>query len=176
MKNVEIKARYEEYVFAREVLSSLNATSGGTDHQIDTYFNVSDGRLKLRQGNVENALISYKRPNIIGPKESDYRLFRMTGKEPTLKDALTHALGVKVEVDKLREIYFVGNVKIHLDTVLGLGTFIEIEARDETDTVPVDELQQQCNEFIAHFKIKEENFIHESYSDMMLARNDNPSS
>jgi len=30
-------------------------------------------------------------------------------------------------VNKLREIYFVGNVKIHLDRIRTLGEFVEVE-------------------------------------------------
>ena len=34
-------------------------------------------------------------------------------------------------MDKKREIYFIHNVKFHIDNVKNLGTFIEIEAIDE---------------------------------------------
>jgi len=55
--NVEIKAKSDKQSKIRELLNSNKAISKGTDHQIDTYFNVKHGRLKLREGNIENNLI-----------------------------------------------------------------------------------------------------------------------
>ena len=45
---------------------------------MDTYFGVPEGRLKLRQGNIENSLIAYRRPNQAGPKTSDVTLAAVT--------------------------------------------------------------------------------------------------
>jgi predicted adenylyl cyclase CyaB len=42
--------------------------------------------------------------------------------------ALTSALGVRGVVRKRREIYLWHNVRVHLDEVDGLGTFVEFEA------------------------------------------------
>ena len=63
MKNVEIKART---VNTPNIINFLLLNGGvfrGMDFQRDTYFNVPQGRLKLRDGNIEKALISYNRPN-----------------------------------------------------------------------------------------------------------------
>jgi adenylate cyclase, class 2 len=54
----------------------LNADFKGTDRQIDTYFNVPVGRLKLSEGSIENYLIYYQRENQNGPKESQVTLFQ----------------------------------------------------------------------------------------------------
>ncbi len=168
MKNVEIKARYANHEFARSILREHNSV-GDTDHQIDTYFDAPFGRLKLRQGNVENALISYHRENQFGPKKSDYRLHRIDPAQgESLKECLVQSLGIRVVVDKVREIYFVGNVKIHLDTVEGLGQFIEIEARDEADVVDIKVLEDQCNDFMRQLMIAQDDLLSESYSDMLL--------
>jgi len=56
---IEIKASCPDPEQARMILSELKAEHKGTDHQIDTYFNVKEGRLKLREGNIENNLIFY---------------------------------------------------------------------------------------------------------------------
>lgn len=62
-------------------------------------------------------------------------------------------------VDKQSEIYFVDNVKFHLDSVVNLGTFIEIEAIDRDDTLGKDKLQEQCNYYLKLFAIKESDLI-----------------
>ena len=68
----------------------------------------------------------------------------------------------------MRAIFYVKNVKIHLDQIDELGQFVEIEARDETDTVPEAVLLEQCQYFMQKFNVKEEDLIQVSYSDMLL--------
>mgnify|MGYP003553641289 CR=1 FL=1 len=72
--NVEIKARCSNTSFIRNYLVSKNANLKGVDKQTDTYFNVQHGRLKLREGNIENNLIFYNRDNKAGPKNSHFKL------------------------------------------------------------------------------------------------------
>ena len=66
--NVEIKAKCRDAGFIRDYLLSNGAEFKGIDEQTDTYFNVSVGRLKLREGNIENNLIYYERSDQPGPK------------------------------------------------------------------------------------------------------------
>jgi adenylate cyclase class 2 len=165
--NVEIKARCHNHASIRQILSAQNAVYKGTDHQVDTYFVVPNGRLKLREGNIENYLIHYQRSNQEGPKESHVTLFQSPA-DPALKEVLTKALTTLAIVDKQREIYFVDNVKFHLDTVHNLGTFVEIEAIDIDGTLGKEKLQEQCSHYLKLFAIKENDLIAESYSDMVL--------
>lgn len=165
--NIEIKARCADTERLREILKSLNARFIGTDHQIDTYFNIPKDRLKLRQGNIENSLIYYQRADSAAPKQSDVVLLK-TEPDSGLKDILTKALGIKVVVDKRREIYFIDNVKFHIDVVEGLGKFIEIEAIDESGDVGKEKLLEQCLHYLNTFGIKETDLIPNSYSDLLL--------
>lgn len=167
--NIEIKARHGNISKVREVLKLEKAVFKGTDHQIDTYFNVNFGRLKLREGNIENYLIYYDRQNKTSPKQSNVILYEVTSGS-SLKELLTKALGILVEVDKHREIYFIDNVKFHLDKVKDLGSFIEIEAIDKEGRRSKDELLEQCNHYLAIFDIPEEDLIDDSYSDLLLKR------
>ncbi|MEE9436216.1 MAG: class IV adenylate cyclase [Candidatus Adiutricales bacterium] len=165
---VEIKARCADIQRARKVLEKEKAEFRGLDHQVDTYFKVGSGRLKLREGEIENALIFYNRKNKTGPKESKVTLFK-TGKDSPLKEILTKSLGVLTRVDKQREIYFIENVKFHLDILEDFGTFIEIEAigdglRDR------QELLKQCEYYLDLFNIYEEDLVPGSYSDLYLDR------
>jgi predicted adenylyl cyclase CyaB len=86
-----------------------------------------------------------------------------------LKAALVAALGLKVVVDKQREIYFIDNVKFHLDTVVALGTFVEIEAIDVDGTIGRPRLEQQCAHYVQLFGIASADLLTHSYSDMLLA-------
>jgi predicted adenylyl cyclase CyaB len=139
----------------------------GTDHQRDTYYRVPFGRLKLRQGNIEKALIHYHRPDQAGPKTSEVHLAPVVH-DVALARVLADALGWLVVVDKVREIYFIGNVKFHIDTVEGLGRFVEIEAIDTAGDIPREELQRQCRHYMQAFGIREPDLVSDSYSDMLL--------
>ena len=167
--NIEIKARTDRTKEIRQFLQEHHAEFKGIDEQIDTYFKVSNGRLKLRQGNIENNLIFYNRPDQAGPKQSDFDLVKIDDSEK-LKALLEQAIGVKVVVKKKREIYFIKNVKFHLDTLEGLGNFVEIEAGNKTHSLTVEELRRQCEYYLNEFGIKQEDLIDQSYSDMLLLR------
>ena len=69
----------------------------------------------------------------------------------------------------MRRIYLLDNVKIHLDQVEQLGTFLEIEAIDETNTIGLEKLGEQCRFFMDLFNVKEEDLVQVSYSDMIEA-------
>ncbi len=169
--NIEIKARCYDLAAIQKILKSGNAEFKGTDRQIDSYFKVNSGRLKLREGNIESALIHYNREDKVEAKESDVMLYK-SSKNELLKELLTRALGVLVTVDKQREIYFIGNVKFHLDKVDGLGEFIEIEAIGDENTNK-DDLMKQCKFYLNLFNIPNGDLIPFSYSDMLLGKQDN---
>ena len=166
--NVEIKARCTQQDAIRTLLKERNANFKGTDHQIDTYFNVPNGRLKLREGSIENNLIHYQRSNTAGPKQSDVLLYK-SNPESTLKALLTKANGVLTVVDKQREIYVIDNVKFHIDTVQQLGAFMEIEAIDTDGSRSREQLQEQCEHYLELFGIATSDLVAVSYSDMLLA-------
>ncbi|MEA3426621.1 MAG: class IV adenylate cyclase [Bacteroidota bacterium] len=167
--NIEIKARCFHPEKVEAFLLSNGARYVGLDHQKDTYFQVPAGRLKLRQGNIENSLIYYQRPNQEGPKQSDFSLSKITDGVAT-EAVLSKALGVKVVVDKYRKIFYIDNVKFHLDEVPGLGSFVEIEAGNLADpSKTVEDLQGQCRYYMEAFSIADADLIHHSYSDMLLA-------
>jgi adenylate cyclase, class 2 len=165
--NIEFKARTTTLVALENKLKKLNPRFVGEDNQIDTYFVVPKGRLKLREGNIENSLIHYDRQNIADIKQSDILLYHHAP-NPNLKAILGQSLGVKVVVDKVRRIYFIENVKFHFDAVEGLGTFVEVEAIDSDGSIGIEKLQQQCDYYTQFFGIKKQDFIAVSYSDLLL--------
>ncbi|UCE13162.1 MAG: class IV adenylate cyclase [Candidatus Heimdallarchaeota archaeon] len=169
--NIEFKARSANNKKIKEILISKQAISKGIDHQIDTYFKVNSGRLKLREGSIENALIHYQRKDQKGPKQSNVALFPVDpGSSTSLKKILTHALGILVVVDKHRAIYFIENVKFHLDSVKKLGEFVEVEAIDSDGTIGIEKLHNQCHRYLEEFEIREEDLVSNSYSDLLLQK------
>jgi len=167
--NIEIKARCSNPQVIASSLLELGADHKGTDHQVDTYFRVSSGRLKLREGNIENNLIYYKRSDQDGPKRSDVVLYP-ANPDHGLKQILTDTMGVLVVVDKKRDIYFIGNVKFHIDLVDRLGSFVEIEAIGEEGEE--EKLDGQCKYYINELNISEDDLVSVSYSDLLIERND----
>ena len=169
--NFEFKASVTDIENLEIKLLQLSPEFIGEDNQTDTYFNVVKGRLKLREGNIENALIYYEREDSQSAKQSNVLLYKHDPDE-VLKDILIKVHGVKVEVIKQRRIYYIKNVKFHFDNVPGLGTFVEVEAIDKNGDISIDELKQQCEMYRAYFNIAQSNFVQSSYSDMMLQKQD----
>jgi adenylate cyclase, class 2 len=167
--NVEIKAKCRNHAVIEQILLERNARFIGLDHQIDTYFKVPNGRLKLREGNIENTLIFYDRPNQAGPKKSDIILYHVQP-DASLKAILEKTNGIMAVVDKQRKIFFIDNVKFHLDEVLGLGQFVEIEAIDDNKSLNYDQLLEQCTFYMALFDIQEVDLLTNSYSDMVMPK------
>jgi adenylate cyclase, class 2 len=164
--NIEIKAKASNIQRMRQILCELGAEFRGADKQTDTYFRVSNGRLKLREGNIENNLIHYSRNDQSGPKLSRVFLFPVTKDVSSLKTIMDESCGVLIEVRKLREIYYIDNIKFHLDQVDGLGEFVEIEVFGMPGEQEV--LLNSCKQYMRLLGISRKNLVKESYSDMLL--------
>ncbi len=164
--NIELKAYCKNQNKVREILKAHHADFKGTDHQIDTYFQSKTGRLKLREGTIENNLIHYQRSNKKDAKESRVLLYQSTPNS-SLKQILETAMQVTCVVDKQREIYFIDNVKFHIDQVEGLGSFMEIEAIDVDGSISKEQLQEQCDYYMKLLEINPSDLIANSYSDML---------
>ncbi|MHA1124670.1 MAG: class IV adenylate cyclase [Candidatus Heimdallarchaeota archaeon] len=168
MYDIEIKARCEHQDQVREILKDKGARFGGIDEQTDVYFKTNVGRLKLRKGNIEGALVFYKRENIKGIKISDYTLYKSKDPE-ALERILRDTLGVLIEVVKTREMYFIDNVKFNIDLVQGLGKFVEIEAMTENKD-DFEKLKSTVQHYLDEFKILPKDIQSHSYSDLLLKK------
>ncbi len=167
VRNIEFKARVCNIDAMEKKLLELAPVYKGLDRQTDTYFNVKRGRLKLREGNIENALIHYERADKAGKKQSNVILYSHKP-DKALKEILVHHLGVKVVVQKERKIYYVDNVKFHFDSVVDLGNFIEVEAINLDNRYSIDHLNQQCDYYFDFFGLEDTAMVELSYSDMLL--------
>ena len=168
--NFEFKARHNAIAEAEAALLKHSPLFVGEDHQVDTYFNVPNGRLKLREGTIEQALIFYERSNTADAKQSDVTLYQHKP-DAALKQVLVKSLGIKAVVDKRRKIYFIDNVKFHFDTVEGLGNFVEVEAIDKNGSIGLEKLKEQCRHFQEVLGVRQTDFVAESYSDLVLEKN-----
>ncbi len=166
MPNIEIKAKYEDFEFAHSVLARLDAKPVGTDHQIDTYFKTPHGRLKLRESSLSGAqLIPYLRPDQAGPKRSDYLVIPIASPEEC-KRLFSELLGIDCIVDKVRKIFMIGNVRVHLDRVNNLGTFLEFEAV-YTDPALEPAEHDKIRRLMAEFRIPQESLLKNSYRELV---------
>lgn len=126
--NVELKARDRDPAATLERCLALGASDEGLLVQKDTYFAARGGRLKLREQGADGSfLIAYRRPDSIEAAESAYVLAPVSAPAET-EAALDSALGTVVVVSKRRRLLLWEGVRIHLDEVEGLGSFIEFEA------------------------------------------------
>ena len=165
LKNIEIKARINDYKKVKSLVEDLCSNPIETELQKDTFFNTSKGRLKLRECDGTSAIMYYFRPDSHGPKQSDIAL-SFTDNSDTLKTVLDKSIGIRGIVVKKRILYKHGQTRIHLDDVKGLGKFIELEVVLESDQTPRD------GEFIAYelmdkFDIQKTDLIDVAYIDLI---------
>jgi homotetrameric cytidine deaminase len=125
--NVELKARCRDLDALAARCLAIGASDSATLHQRDTYFHAGRGRLKLRSSGSDAELIAYRRPDDPDPTESNYVLAPLSHPDEMI-EALDGALGTVVVVDKRRRLFLWEGVRIHLDSVEGLGDFVELEA------------------------------------------------
>jgi homotetrameric cytidine deaminase len=132
-RNVELKARDPEPERTLAAALEHGAADQGVLHQRDTYFAAREGRLKLREERSGAAapataqLIAYARADEAIARTSAYHLVDVPD-PAALAAALDASLGTVVVVDKQRRLLLADGVRIHLDTVEGLGSFVELEA------------------------------------------------
>jgi homotetrameric cytidine deaminase len=159
-RNLEIKARDADPRRSLELALALGAADQGEIVQHDTYFARVGGRLKLRdQSPGEAELIQYRRADSADPRESEYRVVAVPDPE-ALGEALGTALGTLVVVEKRRRLLLWEGVRVHLDEVYGLGTFVELEAPGG-EVAKLDRLR-------AELEIGDERLVAQSYSDLLL--------
>jgi predicted adenylyl cyclase CyaB len=171
-RNIEIKAGVADLKRARATAERLATARLGIERQCDTYFDCRAGRLKLRE--IEGRavqLIAYERADRPDAKASDYRLVEVAKVDSgvALRELLHTALGTLVVVVKSREIFLYHNVRIHLDEVAQLGSFIELEAvvGGAADDATA---QNQVAWLLEQFEIGAADLIAGSYSDMLFGR------
>ena len=162
---VELKARYEDLGKARALMAGSEIV--GTFRQVDTYFALGERRLKVRsvEGRTEGQLVYYERPDEGGVKESRVVLVALPDAR-AVRDVLARVFPVQAEVRKTREIHRYRGVQVHLDTVAGLGKFIEFE-KVLADPSERDEGRRELEALRRYLQIPDEDLMASSYSDLV---------
>jgi predicted adenylyl cyclase CyaB len=164
--NIEIKARARNFEVIKARAEKLSNRPAEVIPQEDTFFNTPQGRLKLRILEGEKAqLIYYTRPDREGPKRSDYHIFQ-TSDPQNLKHVLALAFGIRGIVRKTRYLYLVGQTRVHLDDVEGLGQFMELEVvlrEGQSDA----EGQSIAEELLERLGVEKSDLLEGAYMDLL---------
>lgn len=176
-RNIELKARCSDLARAAAACERLGAQRAWTRRQTDIYFLVPDCRLKLRMeepltgrgpGPGEAVLVWYRRANAPGARESLYEVTPVCDAAATAASlAAQHGTGARVV--KTRTLYLLGNVRIHLDDVEGLGTFVEFEAVMDGAGGGDDAALELLGRLRGALGIDEGDLVSQSYGDMLVA-------
>ncbi|KAG5830546.1 hypothetical protein ANANG_G00311860 [Anguilla anguilla] len=166
--NVEIKAAVRNLALLKKRAEELSRSAGTLIRQQDTFFNAQKGRLKLRNlMNGTGQLIFYERPDVDGPKLSNYSI-SLTQDPDGLARVLADSLGVKGAVKKERQLYMVGQTRVHVDTVEGLGHFMELEVVMK-EGQSAEEGEAIAHKLMEELGVKKEDLIVGAYMDLLLA-------
>jgi predicted adenylyl cyclase CyaB len=165
-RNIEIKARIADLEALVQRAARLADSGPVVLEQDDTFFSCTNGRLKLRDQFAAGAeLIFYQRADVAGPKESFY--VRLPVPDPQgMRTLLQLAHGQTGRVRKRRILFLVGRTRIHLDTVAGLGTFLELEVvlKDEER---IEEAMVEARTIMAALDVAPHQLIEGAYVDQL---------
>ncbi|XP_062588454.1 adenylate cyclase CyaB-like [Saccostrea cucullata] len=167
--NVEIKASIASLSEFKKKAKELSRTEGEELIQEDVFFNVPNGRLKLRTiKDAKSELIFYDRPDQEGPKFSEF--YTTPIEDPaSFKETLGRAVGVKGILRKVRTLYMVGQTRVHVDQVEGLGDFMELEVQMQ-EGQSVEEGQKIADDLMGKLGVSKKDLISVAYMDLLLKK------
>ena len=167
MRNIELEGPRSRSGGHARPRAGLGAADRGEIRQRDTYFAGAHGRLKLREQEPgDDELIQYQREEAAEARTSEYRRVAVPD-AAALREALEAAHGTLVVVDKRRRLLLWENVRIHLDEVEALGSFVELEAVAEEGS-DLSEEHSKVERLREQLGIADANLVASSYSDLLL--------
>ncbi|MFH1314228.1 MAG: class IV adenylate cyclase [Candidatus Eisenbacteria bacterium] len=165
-RNIEVKARVKDLTSLQARVEEIADSGPALIEQVDTFFKCYHGRLKLRESpGADGELIFYVRPDSLEPVESCYSRIVVSDSAGIL-DALSQAMGVKAIVRKRRALYHVGQTRIHLDEVEGLGNFVELEVVLRSDESPGDGTRI-ARSLMERLGVSNEDLVEVAYADLL---------
>lgn len=170
MINLEFKVFAPNIEEVKNRTLKIEASAKGLLYQIDTYFIVGRKRLKLREEKDKSYLIYYLRSNKEGSKFSKYYTISVAQfLKQFIKKILSFFFGVKVVVNKKRDLFIYKNTRIHFDTVENLATCVELETVFNQNLKEKD-LIEEHNFVIDFLGLNNLEKIPYSYSDLLIKR------
>lgn len=167
--NIEIKAILRNREHVEAIAASLSDAGPELISQEDHFFYCAGARLKLRiLATDRGELIRYERDNVAESRCSRYLIARTS--DPTvLLEILTNTLGRTVIVRKVRTLYQIGQTRVHLDRVLDLGDFLELEVvlrpgQSETEGKAI------ADSLLSKFQIDKDELVGEAYADLLARK------
>ncbi|XP_052120396.1 uncharacterized protein LOC127748900 [Frankliniella occidentalis] len=168
-RNIEIKAVISNFGAFLHKVKELSGATDTTFKQVDTFYEVPNGRLKLReQEGQDPQLVFYDRPDEDGPKLSDYECCNLPA-DTNLKSVLSRAMKVKGVLKKSRTLVMIGQTRVHIDRVEGLGDFMELEVQ-LSDSETVEEGEKTAKSLMEKLGVPEENLLRGAYMDHVLVK------
>ncbi|KAL0273360.1 UNVERIFIED_CONTAM: hypothetical protein PYX00_006046 [Menopon gallinae] len=166
-RNVEVKAKLRDLDRTVSIVKDLCKSDGIQLIQEDVFFEATKCRLKLRtiQDRTTSQLISYSREDTPGAKISDYKICEVPNREDLLQ-VLSSSLGIKGIVKKKRQLFLYGQTRIHIDTVEGLGNFLELEVVLQ-DSQGFSDGNKILQDLLNKLNIEEEDLMVGAYIDLM---------
>ncbi len=169
-QNVEIKAYATDFISQSNIANSISGGEPTIINQEDIFFNVPEGRLKLRVFSPDRAeLIFYRRSDLQGPKISEYEISETKDPEG-LRNILKSAYGIRNIVVKTRHLYMSGRTRIHFDKVDSLGEFIELEVV-LSGSKKIADGEREAETLMNKLSIAQEQLIDVAYIDLLDMQN-----
>ena len=165
-RNVEIKARVPDLDEIRRAVRALTLSPPEIISQIDTFFVVPRGRLKVREfADGSGELIAYERADHSGPKASSYTVVSCADAN-ALCALLSRIVPTRARLVKKRELWLIGRTRVHLDEVERLGRFVELEVVLR-DGEPIEDGEQEARELMQRLGIATESLVARAYIDLL---------
>ena len=172
MIEIEVKAR-ADHERIRELLRDHGARAIGVEHHCDTYYNaphrdfsITDEALRIRIVN-ERAVLTYKGKKLDAVSKTREE-FETDVDGDTMRNILL-SLGFIESgvVKKTRAVFEFEDLTICLDSVDGLGEFIEVETIVESES-DVELYRARVFGFMEKLGIGQEDSIRVSYLEMLI--------
>ncbi|RCN30721.1 putative adenylyl cyclase CyaB [Ancylostoma caninum] len=170
-RNVEIKAKVRDRQEIVRLAKEVTGEEPTLLKQHDIFYRSPQGRLKMRtveeNGVVRTELIWYNRPDVAGPKLCEYNKFDVPSDIlSAFKETLRCSMGIKGEVKKTRTLFIFERTRIHIDSVEGLGDFMELEVCLHEDE-SISDGQRVADEIRQKLGVLTEDLLEGAYMDML---------
>jgi len=111
-------------------------------------------------------LIWYERENTTGPKQSAYTITQVPDADGMVR-VLEKGLGIVGVVKKRRTLVLVGQTRVHIDQVEGLGDYLELEVVLRDDQ-PLSLGQEIAQNLMSSLGVQEKDLVDVAYIDLLI--------